>query len=214
MSGIGESLISILLSELGDKTFFLTVVLAVRRGRAMALAASLSALWVMTGVSSALGVALRSFPKSLGSQHIVDLSAAALMVIFGVQALRESMPSKEGEGENEKDEAESEIDNALSKKNGDRMAASTSVVYDWLRFSVLIFLAEWGDRSMLATVTLAATRSPVGVFIGGCIGHLSAAILAVACGSILEKYISERVVKISSGVLFLIFGVTTALGVY
>ena len=56
------------------------------------------------------------------------------------------------------------------------------------RFSVLIFLAEWGDRSMLATITLATTRSAFGVLIGGCCGHLVAGTLAVLAGHFLEEH--------------------------
>ena len=57
---------------------------------------------------------------------------------------------------------------------------------------MLIFLAEWGDRSMLATITLATTRSAFGVLIGGCCGHLVAGTLAVLAGHFLEEHAAGR----------------------
>jgi putative Ca2+/H+ antiporter (TMEM165/GDT1 family) len=76
----------------------------------------------------------------------------------------------------------------------------------------LIFVAEWGDRSMLATIGLAVHKSPFGVFAGASLGHAVATAIAVVAGSLASKYISEKKVNLVGGVLFLIFGVETALG--
>lgn len=78
----------------------------------------------------------------------------------------------------------------------------------------LIFLAEWGDRSMLATVALSTSHAPLGVFFGATAGHAVATGLAVIGGAIIGKYINEKVITVTSGVLFVVFGVTTALGVF
>ncbi|CAE8607898.1 unnamed protein product, partial [Polarella glacialis] len=155
-SGIGEALTTILISEIGDKTFFLTMILAMRRGRILALSSALSALWVMTGLSASIGVMLRSLPSNLIREAWVRLAAGLLMIFFGIQSFRERESKLEvgPECKGAQDEAECEIESQLSRSK------SQSFVIDWFRFSVLIFLAEWGDRSMFATVTLAATRSP------------------------------------------------------
>ena len=47
-----------------------------------------------------------------------------------------------------------------------------------------------------------------------CAGHAAATLIAVLGGSFLSNYISERVVGLTGGVLFLVFAVATVLGVF
>lgn len=71
---------------------------------------------------------------------------------------------------------------------------------------MLTFLAEWGDRSQIATIALAAAKDPIGVTIGGIVGHSFCTGLAVVGGRMLAAKISERTVALAGGLLFLIFG--------
>ena len=71
----------------------------------------------------------------------------------------------------------------------------------------LTFVAEWGDRSQIATIALAAVREPFGVTLGGCSGHACCTGLAVLGGKFLASSISERTVLRLGGALFCLFGV-------
>ena len=69
----------------------------------------------------------------------------------------------------------------------------------------ITFIAEWGDRSQIATIAMAAAQEPFGVTLGACIGHALCTGLAVIGGRLLSTRISERAVAFSGGVLFVIF---------
>ena len=69
----------------------------------------------------------------------------------------------------------------------------------------LTFFAEWGDRSQIATIALAAVHDPVGVSLGGILGHACCTGLAVVGGRLLATRISERQVALAGGLLFLAF---------
>jgi len=71
----------------------------------------------------------------------------------------------------------------------------------------LTFLAEWGDRSQIATIAFAASQNPYGVVVGGLVGHFACTGLAVIGGRMLAAKISERTVAIVGGILFLCFAV-------
>lgn len=76
-----------------------------------------------------------------------------------------------------------------------------------LQSFTLTFLAEWGDRSQIATIALAAAKNPYGVTIGGCLGHSLCTGMAVLGGRMLASRISEKTVSQYGGALFLLFGI-------
>lgn len=71
---------------------------------------------------------------------------------------------------------------------------------------IMTFLGEWGDRSQITTISLAAAHSPVGVTLGGGIGHILCTLGAVIGGKQLASVIDPRTVNMVGGILFLAFG--------
>ncbi|CAN6887922.1 unnamed protein product [Brassica oleracea] len=79
-----------------------------------------------------------------------------------------------------------------------------------LAFSINFF-GEFGDKSQLATIGLAADENPFGVVLGGIVAQLLCTTAAVIGGKSLASQISERIVALSGGMLFIIFGIQSFL---
>eukprot|EP00566_Odontella_aurita_P009862 CAMPEP_0113542434 /NCGR_PEP_ID=MMETSP0015_2-20120614/9607_1 /TAXON_ID=2838 /ORGANISM="Odontella" /LENGTH=426 /DNA_ID=CAMNT_0000442495 /DNA_START=117 /DNA_END=1400 /DNA_ORIENTATION=+ /assembly_acc=CAM_ASM_000160 len=77
----------------------------------------------------------------------------------------------------------------------------------FLQSLTLTFVAEWGDRSQIATIALAAAKDPYGVTLGGCLGHSMCTGMAVIGGRMLASRISEKTVTFWGGWVFLAFGI-------
>ena len=75
----------------------------------------------------------------------------------------------------------------------------------FLEAFILTFLAEWGDRSQIATITLATHKNPIGVTIGGIVGHSICTGGAVIGGQLLAAKISQRTVAYLGGAVFMMF---------
>ncbi|KAJ1914586.1 GCR1-dependent translation factor 1 [Mycoemilia scoparia] len=71
---------------------------------------------------------------------------------------------------------------------------------------LLAFLAEWGDRSQLATIALGAAKNVWGVVVGTIFGHTVCTGAAVIGGRLLATKISVRKITFAGGILFIIFG--------
>lgn len=68
------------------------------------------------------------------------------------------------------------------------------------------FLAELGDKTMLATVTLATTEGLVGTWIGSTLGMVAADALAIGVGAVLGKRLPDRAVRTGAAASFVVFG--------
>ncbi|MDE0803508.1 MAG: TMEM165/GDT1 family protein [Acidimicrobiales bacterium] len=80
---------------------------------------------------------------------------------------------------------------------------SRSVV---LAVGVAFFLAELGDKTMLATVTLATNHGLVGTWLGSTLGMVAADALALVVGQQLGTRLPERAVRIGAALSFVLFG--------
>jgi putative Ca2+/H+ antiporter (TMEM165/GDT1 family) len=84
--------------------------------------------------------------------------------------------------------------------------ARNSSGYAWLAVGAAFFLAELGDKTMLATITLATQEGWFGTWIGSTVGMVAADGLAIGVGALLGRNLPERAVKIGAAALFALFG--------
>jgi putative Ca2+/H+ antiporter (TMEM165/GDT1 family) len=68
------------------------------------------------------------------------------------------------------------------------------------------FLAELGDKTMLATITLATREEPVGTWLGSTAGMVAADAIAIAVGRLLGSHLPGRAIRFGAAAAFVIFG--------
>ena len=111
----------------------------------------------MTVISVAIGVVFSRVPDALmTSLPVGEVAGVALLVVFGVKALRAAYAAG-GDGggggaEEELQDAQSAV--AEAESSGKVRARGAAAWASLLEVASLVFLAEWGDRSMLATIAL------------------------------------------------------------
>ncbi|HIK35707.1 MULTISPECIES: TMEM165/GDT1 family protein [unclassified Thermosynechococcus] len=198
----GLTLITI--SELGDKTFFIAMILATRHSKRWVFLGSWAALIVMTLLSVAVGKVFQLLPR-----EFTFYAAILLFTIFGLKMLIQSWQMEDTPCEDECEAAVETVEKA--EANLSRWGSNPAWATFLEAFS-LTFIAEWGDRTQIATITLAATNHALGVALGAMMGHGSCVAIAVLGGGLMAGRISERILTLSGGALFLIFAIVTALG--
>ncbi len=127
----------------------------------------------------------------------------ALLLWFGIRTIQEAEGADDKAAEEKEEAAE-----VTESMGGDTVLALVASTF------ALVFAAEWGDKSFLATIALAAASSPAGVVGGAVTGHGVATGIAVAGGSFLSKYFSERVLQYVGGTLFLVFAAATVVDIF
>ena len=215
-SGFTAAFALIFVSELGDKTFFIAALLAMRLGRFTALAGAVSALSLMSVISVVIGRAFQSIPSGFNdSLPLGEYLAVGLLFFFGVRTLKEALDAPDGSGGGAGESGElADAETAVNDYANSQKKKEKSFLGKFWETFCLVFIAEWGDRSMLATIALGAAQNPVGVAAGACFGHLVATLIAVVGGALLSQRISERQVGIAGGGLFIVFAIATLAGVF
>ncbi|MFM7887399.1 MAG: TMEM165/GDT1 family protein [Pseudanabaena sp.] len=213
LTAFTASLLLITISELGDKTFFIAVILAMRYPRRTVFSAVLAALAVMTILSVLLGQALALFPKIY-----IHYGEIALFLIFGAKLIYDASQMS---AKSEK-EVVLEAEEAVETQDSPKVIARLPIIgqflsrvasrYPWLgvwtQAFVMTFVAEWGDRTQISTIALAAANNPFFVTLGAILGHGICTAIAVIGGRLIAGRISERLITAIGGVLFIIFGIT------
>ncbi|KAE8160871.1 hypothetical protein BDV40DRAFT_269621 [Aspergillus tamarii] len=255
MHSLIASFTMIVVSEIGDKTFLVAALMAMRHPRLLVFSAAFAALFVMTVLSAILGHAVPTLiPKSM-----TKLLAAILFFVFGLKMLKEGreMSPDEGVGEEMK-EVEMELEEkeqeqlrksrrrssvtphslesgragrGKSRSAGNRLPSPPESLSSsssrgsspsrgrrlddmlsgmnnlfslllspaWVQTFVMTFLGEWGDRSQIATIAMAAGQDYWWVTVGAISGHGLCTAAAVIGGSAIAGRVSMRVGKCFSG---------------
>jgi putative Ca2+/H+ antiporter (TMEM165/GDT1 family) len=176
---------AILLVELPDKTLVATLVLSTKYRPRPVLLGVACAFAVQCVVAVTAGGLLRLLP------HRAVEAMVAVLFAFGAFALwRESVAV------DDEDEEGTAADHALSNRR----------IFG-ISFGVL-FAAEWGDASQLATAALVARYGePVAIGLGAFLALVGVASLAVVMGKVILKNVPLQLVHQIAAVLFTVFAI-------
>ncbi|KAI9879187.1 MAG: hypothetical protein M1830_009262 [Pleopsidium flavum] len=254
------SLTMIIFSEIGDKTFLIAALMAMKHPRLLVFSAAFSALIAMTILSAVLGHAV----PTLIPKRFTNFLAAILFLAFGAKMLREGYAMHPGEGVGEEmKEVEMELEERehLARKIGRRRSSISPYVLEsgrgawkarsnsrlplppespsssssrspspsrssafanalaglnnlfslllspaWVQTFIMTFLGEWGDRSQIATIAMAAGQDYWWVTGGAVSGHALCTAAAVIGGRAIAGRVSLRVVTLGGAFAFVVFG--------
>jgi len=180
LAAFGISFAVIFVAELGDKSQLMAMTFATRYRLLPVLAGITAATAVVHAVSVGIGYGLGvSLPTGP-----ISLIAGVAFLGFGAWTLR---------------------GDSLTEKEKTKAERSTSAAF-WT-VAGAFFLAELGDKTMLATVTLATQYGWFGTWLGSTIGMVVADALAILVGRMLGKHLPEKLIKYGAAALFAIFGI-------
>ena len=169
----------IFIAEMGDKTQLVAMMFALRYRWWVVLAAITAA----TTAVHVLSVAIGHYLGAALPTHLLGLIAGVMFIFFGLWTLR---------------------GDKLTDEEATRTEKATAPAFFVVTSAFL--LAELGDKTMLATITLAADHDWLGVWIGSTLGMVVADGLAIIVGAVAGKHLPERLIQIGAAVLFLLFG--------
>ena len=169
----------VFVAELGDKSQLMALTFATRHRALPVLVGITLATAVVHAVSVAIGHGLgAALPTGW-----IALVAAVAFFAFGAWTLRGDTLTAD-----ERAKAEGSTGSAVVAASG------------------AFFLAELGDKTMLATITLATQHGWFGTWLGSTVGMVVADALAIAVGRVLGRNLPENVVKVGAAALFVVFG--------
>ena len=178
LAAIVISLAVVFVAELGDKSQLITMTYSLRHRWWVVLSGVAIASMSVHGLSVAIG----HFLGLTLPERPIAFAAAIAFLLFAVWTWREG-------GDDDDDDV--------------RVAEPRFVIFAIVSSFVL---AELGDKTMLATVTLASDHHWAGVWIGATLGMVLADGVAIAVGRMMHKRLPARFLHGLASVLFLLFG--------
>ena len=201
MAGFTTAFATVAIAGIGDKSFLTTLVLAARHKARWVFTGSVSALTIGAGLWITAGV----WMKTVVSIDTIQLISGVAFLLFGVNALVEARRMETRSHNNKAPENNS---NTLQLTRPSMPA--NAVIRDSFTTT---FLAEFGDRTQLALLALAAgpNISAESIFSGAVAANILLAIMAVWSGKCLKNRLCHKRLSYISGTLFIVIGINILL---
>ena len=182
----------VFVAELPDKTALASLVLATRFRARDVIAGAWLAFLVQTAVAVVAGGLIHLLPAKP-----IEIASGISFLVFAVLALRRK-----------EEETFEEEEGAVASEQRLRHAA-------WLTSFLIVFAAEWGDLTQLATAALVArTGQPLAVALGAIPALWAVTVLAAVMGSQAKRLLSTTVLNRVSAALFALVGVAVLVSAF
>lgn len=182
LTSAGTTFLLVGLAEFGDKSQLVCMTLAARHRGLPVVIGAILAFAILNLLAVLFGAAVAAWLP----EWLVTLAVAVLFAIFGISALR-----YEEEDENDK----------VEEMPGHGIVATTFL---------LIFLAEFGDKTQLAVAGLGSTSEPAAVWAGATVALATTSALGVFAGRKLLNRLPLLWIHRISGVFFLLLAIIAA----
>ena len=176
LASAGTTFLIVALAEIGDKSQLVCMTLAARHRGLPVVIGAILAFAVLNLLAVLFGAAVAAWLP----EWLVALAVAILFAGFGISALRYT---------------EADDDEAVTEKPGHGIVATTFL---------LIFLAEFGDKTQLAVAALGSTGTPAAVWTGATTALAVTSLLGVLAGRKLLNRLPLKWIHRISGVFFLL----------
>jgi len=201
-------------AELFDKTFFITMLLAMKHKKlsSVVFVSCFLALIAHVGLAAVLGYGM----SRLVSTRTLEFAAAALYFMFALMyandwknADPESLGALE-EAQETLDAEEAETQPLKGNVKGNTKLPFKEVMRIFSLGFTSTFIAEFGDRTQFAMIGQHASQPIIPVCIGSSIAFFVLCAVAVACGAFLsDMAVSERTVAMIGGLSFMLFAIVS-----
>ena len=200
-----QSFLVIFLSEIADRTFILVLIYSLKMHWVPLILTSLFAMYFMNLLAIVAGyTVILLIPRS-----VIDWIGFATFLAFGVYCVYEGVNM---ESKSVQEEYEEEIQRTESNYNSlvneeDRKNNKESTWKLCLELFGFLCLSEFGDKSEITTVTIAAVYNIYAVLIGTMLAYFCDIAIAAFLGHWVGKYLTEKMMSIIGGLLFIGFAI-------
>ncbi|CAJ0567630.1 unnamed protein product, partial [Mesorhabditis spiculigera] len=202
--GFFASFSVIIVSELGDKTWFIAVIMSMKHSRLAVFSGAIAALALMTVLSACMGWVTVLIPR-----WITYYISTALFALFGLKMLHEGYYMNASETQEVFEESQAEVQKRELARDTSKIDNLEGGAAQDKNSAALIFAFVSRIFFEAFTLTFLAEENIPGVIIGGVLGHAICTGIAVMGGKLVAQRISVRTVTLVGGVVFLIFALST-----
>ncbi|XP_053200879.1 transmembrane protein 165-like isoform X2 [Panonychus citri] len=218
--GFSQTLLLVSLSEIGDKTFILTALMAMRHSKIYVLIGSLLAEYLMITLSMLVGMATSFIPVS-----IIHYISIIIFTLVGITMIYEGITSKDNlnvkNNDNRNDDKIKDQDDKggqdlIGTRTGNEIimnphdkiqTTESNNLRFWFKdlnerhksfiaieMFTMVFIAEWADKSQLSIIILTTRENKFAVAVGAIAAQTLSMVVAVIGGSVMSQYILPKTV--------------------